>query len=227
MASLVRRIKFPINALKARLRLQRRMDVPKALERKAHEKVVSAKREVNGKRIAITYTSTWKEFVDKNKTIIRDFLQARRQILKGAKRAKAGIATVEELKKKGTINFKTYKVSAKGIMFFVKEQRQGKQGRNFEPEFDLAQEQIEKLMKAENIVRNPRFEIARYHLAWTKGENSYLVTDFYNAQPLLKAPNLVKMLARGIEARLLANGIGDVEFLWVPSKQKAVIIDLR
>lgn len=223
-----RAIKEPNSLINAVARLARIKKRPKgllAVKAAGRDKI---QRVFSGKtpRKSLSYTEEWRKFARENPRLISDFEKARAKA-KAGKTVIAGCIALEQLPKKGSVNYKTYKAVVGGKTFFVKEQRQGMNGTFFDSRVDLAEQQFWALMKAEGIIRNPRFEIAVPHFAWTYGENSFLVTEFYNARHITRAPKPVKMLAVGISEKLAREGIHDAQFLWDPSRQKAIIIDLR
>lgn len=203
---------------------------PKPVSEQLHER----KAESNKK--AIIYTPWFKAFVRKNPGLIKDFLEAKRTINSGKNEAKAGKISVERLERRGNSNFALYKAKVGRKVFFIKEQNAAKQGPNFDPRTDLADAQIKALQKAREALKGiKQVEVANYHLAFRLGENSFLVTDFYDGENLNYSPflnsnanaaELIDKIGRILHKSKIID-YGYYNMIWCPSKGKIIIFDLR
>ncbi|MFH0970783.1 MAG: hypothetical protein V1776_04980 [Candidatus Diapherotrites archaeon] len=189
------------------------------------------------KRKSLIYTPEGKAFIQAHPGIIRDFLTARREILKGKEEVKKGKITVEWYHAEGDVHSILYKIRIGGRSFFIKEQREGFQGREFVPRLDLAKRQIMALHAARRLLRNiPGVEVANYHLAWTSGENSFLITDFYYGENCKKLMRDSTSIYEGIVPRIrkirgiLRGKLGDVKdynMIYLPETDTIIVFDLR
>lgn len=148
----------------------------------------------------LTYTPYFRNWLRKHPGVIRNFLSAREEILAGKNIVKVGNITVERHAQHGTVSTRLYKVTVGKILpklFFVKEQWPESQGEKFKPELDLAEAQIRSLKMAMKAIRNiKKVKVVGYHLAWTQGEKSFLVTDVARGRvleeiPLSEAPRYI------------------------------------
>ena len=188
----------------------------------------------------LSHTPWFKSFVRRNSGIIGNFLQARRKILAGRRKVKIGKLAVERLERPGFMHSEIYRASIGRKVFFIKEQNEKKQMEGFRAKLDLAQPQIQALEKAGQILedfnrRNGtgiKVETVKYHLAWTQGKSSFLVTDYYEGERFADNEELWKgpigLLAGEAFALLAKNGfIGASKgnAMWVPRQRKIVLFD--
>ncbi len=140
----------------------------------------------------LTYTPYFRSWLRKHPGIILDFMEARKQILSGKGKVRIGNMTVKGISKTGEVSTRIYRVivgTFKPKILFVKEQWPGSQGKKFKPEWDLAEAQIQALKRAMTAVRRIKtVKVVGYHLAWTEGEKSFLVTDFVRGKLLFDIP---------------------------------------
>ena len=109
------------------------------------------------------------------------------------------------------------------------------------PEFDLADVQIKTLNAAKQVLEKiPGVKVAQYHLAWTRGMNSFLVTDYYEGEPVYLGFNpkehyfsingkyidkRVKRLKKASKGKF-----HDVEYanlMYLPKEDIVLVFDLR
>jgi hypothetical protein len=226
-----------INSLKRKVSLAKEKLTGLFSRRKALRSIAHS----NTKRTTLTFTPWFEVFMKKNRVELKNFLKARRQILNGKESVSVGGLKVERLKKKGMAHSHLYKVDYHGKSFFVKEQKEGKHGKDFLPQLDLAEPQLRTLSIADEILKRvPGARVAKFHLAWTSGENSMLVTDFYEGQEIVRSnegyafpKDFPKInLDRRISA--IRNALSDISYdarianmIYLPKTDEIIVFDLR
>lgn len=132
----------------------------------------------------------------------------------------------------------TFRVVLNGNVFFVKETGQNK-------ELFMAENQIHKLKNANSLIQEWvaekklgfQIEVARYHLAWTTPQRSFLETDFYKGETLaetsffneFRLPINLRWVAKDIREMLADYGFDDAtkeNMIYSPREKKLVIFDL-
>jgi hypothetical protein len=214
--------------------LRRRKSLPQT-----PRQVVTLHHRSSGKK-SIIFTEEGKSIVRNNPGVIRDFLIARKRILQGEDEVKTGHLTLERFKGNGNVHSALYKARVAGKTLFIKEQREGFQGESFRGYLDLAEPQIKSLHDARTKLQSiPGVEVANYHLAWTSGNNSFLVTDFYKGEKIewnsnenyysqltgKKIGERVKRVIEILRGNFLDGTVNN--FMYIPTRDTIVVFDLR
>jgi hypothetical protein len=212
---------------------------PKPAAKKPRSKTAGIDRRFlmrSAKQTSLIVTPWFRKYLRENKGLITAFLKARRELHKGKAMAfsegKVTLAFHDDPNASASAHL--YKLALGKDIFFIKEQREGKNRHKFKAHLDVADKQIQALQKAKKLLKgNPDFEVANYHMGWTSGHNSFLVTEHYHGQLVEHMrpsqgwidhkfkPTKMKLLEAGLEDFGVHNLIYDAE------RKKCIIIDLR
>ncbi len=185
---------------------------------------------------SLIVTAWFRKYLRENKGLLTSFLKARRELHKGRavafQEGKVTLAFHDDPNASASAHL--YKLTLGKDIFFIKEQREGKNRHKFKAHLDVADKQIMALEKARKVLKgNPDFEVANYHMGWTSGHNSFLVTEHYHGVLVEHMrpsqgwidhkfkPTRMKLLEAGLEDFGVHNLIYDAE------RKKCIIIDLR
>ena len=139
----------------------------------------------------IYYARSFRGVVSKHKDLLKGFLEAREKALRSRKLGEASESRgvkVTRIRREGNFHDYLYSVELDGKRFFVKEINENKSGRaSILPKIDLADAQIKTLQVVKSRLEGVNgVEVANYHFAWRRGNSSFLVTEFYEGETLLK-----------------------------------------
>ena len=189
----------------------------------------------HSKSKSVIYSLDFKKLIKNNPKCITRFVDARKKILEGERKVKIGNVIVSPFWWVGGVASRLYVMKIGRKTFFIKEQKSGQQGPEFNQSYDLAEAQINALKKAHDVIAKSdlkKVKVAQPLFAWTHGTDSFLVTDFYNGSDLINLSKLSKAVNQRFldaSALLASQGFEDIGHhnVMVLENGTLVFFDLR
>lgn len=221
------------------------MAIVKIRGREFDKRGIREKRTLSG-HSELIYTREFGEFVGKKRGVLRDFLNARKQILEGTKSVRIGNIVFEKFSvdlsdpHSGNVHSVLYKVSDGTRILFVKEQNPAIFNKRAPDASDFGPAQVYALMIAKPIIESLGCEVINFYFARRFEKISFFVSDFYDLNTVsflrrsiifkLKKYYRLKRKIKEVELALKKVGVGHVGInscFYDKKTDKLIFFDLR